>query len=129
MCSPVLVPGGKFLSNKRNLEEDGPSAPSSGTETKSRRSSGDTKRSGSLFLSVNVPRTSCPGPTHPTPTMMTSAPSLLLVLLLASPAHLTPSGLQVRSQRTPRDLKQDPIKVSGHNGGDSRRPHLWGVPE
>ncbi|KAM9339813.1 uncharacterized protein tnxbb [Symphorus nematophorus] len=41
-------------------------------------------------------------------------PSLLLVLLLAAPALLTPSTsqeLQVRGHRTPRDTKQDSIKV------------------
>ncbi|XP_044027878.1 tenascin-like isoform X1 [Siniperca chuatsi] len=41
-------------------------------------------------------------------------PSLLLVLLLAAPALLTPSAsqeLQVSGQRTPRDTKQDSIKV------------------
>ncbi|XP_037651411.1 tenascin-like [Sebastes umbrosus] len=40
--------------------------------------------------------------------------SLLLVLLLAAPALLTPSTsheLQVRGQRTPRDAKQDSVKV------------------
>ncbi|XP_068592984.1 tenascin-like isoform X2 [Cebidichthys violaceus] len=39
-------------------------------------------------------------------------PPLLLVLLLAAPALLTPSNeLQVRGQRTPRDAKEDSIKV------------------
>ncbi|XP_049457390.1 tenascin isoform X2 [Epinephelus fuscoguttatus] len=41
-------------------------------------------------------------------------PSLLLILLLAAPALLTTSTsheLQVRGQRTPRDAKQDSIKV------------------
>ncbi|XP_074468539.1 tenascin isoform X2 [Sebastes fasciatus] len=40
--------------------------------------------------------------------------SLLLVLLLAAPALLTPSTsheLQVRGQRTPRDAKQDSVRV------------------
>ncbi|XP_029919747.1 tenascin [Myripristis murdjan] len=41
-------------------------------------------------------------------------PSFLLILLLAGPALLTPSTsqeLEVRGQRTPRDTKQDSIKV------------------
>ncbi|XP_073319769.1 tenascin-like [Pagrus major] len=58
--------------------------------------------------------------------MFPSVPSLLLVLLLAAPALLTPSTsqeLQVRGQRTPRDTKQDSIKVviseGCSNQGDS----------
>ncbi|KAM6974905.1 LOW QUALITY PROTEIN: tenascin-like [Tautogolabrus adspersus] len=42
------------------------------------------------------------------------SPSLLLVLLLAAPALLTPltsQELEVRGQRTPRDTRQDSIKV------------------
>ncbi|XP_039977423.1 tenascin isoform X2 [Xiphias gladius] len=46
--------------------------------------------------------------------MLPFNPSLLLTLLLAGPALLTPSTsqeLQVRGHRTPRDTKQDSIKV------------------
>ncbi|XP_056255296.1 tenascin isoform X1 [Seriola aureovittata] len=46
--------------------------------------------------------------------MLPFIPSLLLILLLAGPALLTPSTsreLQVRGHRTPRDTKQDSIKV------------------
>ncbi|XP_040908817.1 tenascin-X isoform X2 [Toxotes jaculatrix] len=46
--------------------------------------------------------------------MLPFVPSLLLILLLAGPALLTPSTsqeLQVRGHRTPRDTKQDSIKV------------------
>ncbi|XP_030596972.1 tenascin-like [Archocentrus centrarchus] len=56
----------------------------------------------------------CKGKSFPGPTlaMLPSIPHLLLILLLASPALLTPSEeLQLRSQRTPRDAKQDSIKV------------------
>lgn len=47
--------------------------------------------------------------------MFLFVPSFLLVLLLAAPALLTPSTsqeLEVRGQRTPRDTKEDSIKVS-----------------
>lgn len=47
--------------------------------------------------------------------MFPFVPSLLLVLLLAAPALLTPltsQELEVRGQRTPRDAKEDSIKVS-----------------
>ncbi|XP_041664187.1 tenascin isoform X2 [Cheilinus undulatus] len=54
------------------------------------------------------------------------SPSLLLVLLLAAPAVMIPSTsreLEVRGQRTPRDTKQDSIKVLVSEGcatqGDS----------
>ncbi|XP_019122409.2 tenascin isoform X1 [Larimichthys crocea] len=46
--------------------------------------------------------------------MFLFVPSFLLVLLLAAPALLTPSTsqeLEVRGQRTPRDTKEDSIKV------------------
>ncbi|KAG7999804.1 Tenascin [Nibea albiflora] len=46
--------------------------------------------------------------------MFPLVPSFLLVLLLAAPALLTPSTsqeLEVRGQRTPRDTKEDSIKV------------------
>lgn len=50
--------------------------------------------------------------------MLPFVPSLVLVLLLAAPALLTPTTsqeLQVRGHRTPRDAQQDTIKVS-HRG-------------
>ncbi|XP_044190650.1 tenascin isoform X2 [Thunnus albacares] len=45
--------------------------------------------------------------------MLPTFPSLLLLLLLAGPALLTSTSqqLQVRGQRTPRDTKEDAIKV------------------
>ncbi|XP_034560964.1 tenascin-like [Notolabrus celidotus] len=61
------------------------------------------------------------------------SPSLLLVLLLAAPAFLTPSPsreLEVRGHRMPRDTKQDSIKVVISEGcatqGDSSDASLGG---
>ncbi|XP_030268953.1 tenascin [Sparus aurata] len=58
--------------------------------------------------------------------MLPFVPSLVLVLLLAAPALLTPTTsqeLQVRGHRTPRDAQQDTIKVviseGCNNQGDS----------
>ncbi|XP_041811853.1 tenascin [Chelmon rostratus] len=65
--------------------------------------------------------------------MFAFIPCPLLVLLLAAPALLTPSTsqeLQVRGQRTPRDAKQDSIKVVISEGcatqGDSSDVRLGG---